>query len=286
MPFSLACRVKLNTYKAILKAACNFFTCSLLYLTVISFFIKHCTIGWPIFSGLTSWPFSLLALPPPMYILCHAKLAIADDDSSLSAHQYCRLATRSIVVGGRHCWSDVTRWRHSWPDVTRWRHCWRDVRRWRHSCRDVTRWRHCWRDVRRWRHSCRDVTRWRHSCRDVRRWRHSCRDVRRWQHSCRDVFIFYIFSPPPHGLRHCSHLWKGSCSSCRATGNACEPTPRPFSTAGEPSQGTGRPRELNPGPLDPPTRTHPTELTGRLDVRRWQHSCRDVTRWRFSTGRR
>ena len=74
----------------------------------------------------------------------------------------------------------------------------------------------------------------------------------------------FIYFPPPHGLRHCSHLWEGSCSSCRATGNAWEPTPCPFSTAGEPSQGTRRPRELNLGPLDPQTRTLPTELTGRL----------------------
>ena len=75
------------------------------------------------------------------------------------------------------------------------------------------------------------------------------------------LFILFIFSPP-HGLRHCSHLWEGSCSSCRDTGNAWEPTPRRLAQLGSPVQ-IGRPRELNPGPLDSPTRTHPTELIGR-----------------------
>ena len=63
-----------------------------------------------------------------------------------------------------------------------------------------------------------------------------------------------------------SHLREGSCSSCKATGAAREPAPRPFTLVGEPIPRTGRHWELNPGPLDLQTNALPTELTGRFTI--------------------
>ena len=49
----------------------------------------------------------------------------------------------------------------------------------------------------------------------------------------------------------------------KATGAAREPTPRPFTTVGEPIPRTGKHRELNPGPPDLHTSALPSELTDR-----------------------
>ena len=71
------------------------------------------------------------------------------------------------------------------------------------------------------------------------------------------IYLFIYFSPP-HGIMFFPFTG-GLLLLLKATGAAREPTPRPFTTVGEPIPRTGRHRELNAGPRD--TNTLPTELT-------------------------
>ena len=76
------------------------------------------------------------------------------------------------------------------------------------------------------------------------------------------LFFFIYFSPSTRV--HVVPFTGGLLLLLKATGAAREPTPRPFTTVGEPIPSTGRHWELNPVPLDPQTNALPIELTGRL----------------------
>ena len=81
-------------------------------------------------------------------------------------------------------------------------------------------------------------------------------------------YLFIYFSPSTRV--HVVPFTGGLLLLLKATGAAREPTPRPFTTVGEPIPRTGRRRELNPGPLDLQTNAPPTELTGRpVSKTRW-----------------
>ena len=75
-------------------------------------------------------------------------------------------------------------------------------------------------------------------------------------------FLFFYFSPSTRV--HVVPFTGGLLLLLKATGAAREPTPRPFTTVGEPIPRTGRHWELNLVPLDLQTNALPTELTGRL----------------------
>ena len=75
------------------------------------------------------------------------------------------------------------------------------------------------------------------------------------------LFLIYFF---PSTRVHVVPFTGGLLLLLKATGAAREPTPRPFTTVGEPIPRTGRHWELNPVPLDLQTNALPTELTGRL----------------------
>ena len=91
---------------------------------------------------------------------------------------------------------------------------------------------------------------------------------------CSSSSFFYYFSPSTRV--HVVPFTGGLLLLRKATGAAREPTPRPFTTVGEPIPRTGRHWELNPVPLDLQTNALPTELTGRwltcnwLTCNRWQ----------------
>ena len=77
------------------------------------------------------------------------------------------------------------------------------------------------------------------------------------------IYLFiYLFLPSTRV--HVVPFTGGLLLLLKATGAAREPTPRPFTTVGEPIPRTGRHWELNPVPLDLQTNALPTELTGRL----------------------
>ena len=75
------------------------------------------------------------------------------------------------------------------------------------------------------------------------------------------IYLFIYFSPSTRV--HVVPFTGGLLLLLKATGAAREPTPRPFTTVGEPIPRTGRHWELNPVPLDLQTNALPTELTGR-----------------------
>ena len=78
-------------------------------------------------------------------------------------------------------------------------------------------------------------------------------------------YIFYLFIYfSPSTRVHVVPFTGGLLLLLKATGAAREPTPRPFTTVGEPIPRTGRHWVLNPVPLDLQTNALPTELTGRL----------------------
>ena len=77
------------------------------------------------------------------------------------------------------------------------------------------------------------------------------------------LFILFIYFSPSTRV-HVIPFTGGLLLLLKATGAAREPTPRPFTTVGEPIPRTGRHWELNPVPLDLQTSALPTELTGRL----------------------
>ena len=79
--------------------------------------------------------------------------------------------------------------------------------------------------------------------------------------SLASLIIFFYFSPSTRD--HVFPFVGGFLLLLKATSAAWEPTPRPFTTVGEPIPRTGRHRELNPGPPDLQTSALPTELTGR-----------------------
>ena len=94
------------------------------------------------------------------------------------------------------------------------------------------------------------------------------------------IYLFIYFSPSSRD--HVFPCTGGLLLLLKATGAAREPTPRPFTTAGEPIPRTGRHRELNPGPLDLQTNALQTELTGRPELAwGWRFPGESVIRYKI-----